>query len=254
MMNDHPAGADVLALNQPTRTQNHQPNVGTGERLGSLAAGAGLALFGLSRKSLGGLALSLTGAALVNRGWTGYCRVYEQLGLNSAVPRHAERGVRAGHGRKVTHTVQINRDPQELYEYWRQLENLPQIFRHLKAVHAVDNRRSHWTAYAPAGKELSWNAEIITDTPGEIIAWESTEGSEVDTAGSVRFHATEHGAGTELRISLKYDPPGGHIVDRIAHLLGQGMSDLLEEDLKIFKQKMETGEITTNSLSPVSPR
>lgn len=253
-MNESVTRSDSLIVNPQTGSRSHPPNVGMGERMGSLFVGAGLVLSGLSRRSPGGLVASVAGAALIGRGWTGYCRMYDYLGLNSAVPRHAGTGVRAQHGRKVTHTLQVNRDRQELYQYWRRLEHLPEIFQHLKSVEAIDERRSLWTAYAPGGRELSWEAQIITDTPGEIIAWESLEGSEVDTAGSVRFSTSENGKGTDLRISLKYDPPGGLIVDRIAHLLRHGLGDLLEEDLRLFKQKMETGETATNSMWPAQAR
>ncbi|MEX0727631.1 MAG: SRPBCC family protein [Planctomycetaceae bacterium] len=231
--------------------KQHHPaaaNVGGVERLVSLAAGAWLAVHGLSRMSLSGVALSLAGAALVQRGWTGHCSVYGLIGMNTAVPRHADVGVRAQHGNKVTQSVTINRDAKSLYDYWRNLENLPKILKHVKSVETIDEKRSRWTALGPGDREFQWEAEIITDRPGEIIAWQSLPGSDVDTAGSVRFQSWDAGKGTELRVSLKYDPPGGFVADKVAHLFRYGLADLLDEDLRRFKQQIETGEIATNAL------
>ena len=56
-------------------------NVGTTERLISLASGVAIAWYGLSRRSLGGYALAAIGGALAYRGATGYCSVYQTLGV-----------------------------------------------------------------------------------------------------------------------------------------------------------------------------
>ncbi|MEX0702003.1 MAG: SRPBCC family protein [Planctomycetales bacterium] len=233
----------------------HQPesravNVGDSERLWSLAAGGGLLVYGLFGRSLKSLAALAAGGALIHRGWSGRCMVYEQLGLNTAVEHHGRIGVRAQHGRKVTLSLHVDREPRELYDFWRRLENLPRVMRHLESVSKIDEDRSHWVARAPLGYTLEWDAEIITDGPGEIIAWRSLPGSQVDTAGSVRFERPAFGEGCELSLSLKYDPPGGKVVAALADLLGQGLEQELLEDLREFKQMMEAGEIATASPRP----
>ena len=87
----------------------------------------------------------------------------------------------------VGHAITINRPPEELYRYWRRLENLPQFMRHLEAVIVVDDRRSHWFAKAPGGRSVEWHAEITEDRPNELIAWRSLPGSDVMNRGTVRF-------------------------------------------------------------------
>jgi len=123
--------------------------------------------------------------------------------------------------------------------------------QHLVSVTIVDEKRSQWVASAPLGKTLQWEAEIITDKPGEVIAWQSLPGSQVDTAGSVHFKDSSTGAGTELVVSIMYNPPGGRIVTQIAHLLGQDLQAELNQDLRGFKQILEAGEIATNAMAPV---
>lgn len=237
-----------MSVYEHEHRQSEVHNVSDYERIASLAVGSCMALYGLKKMSIPGALMSLAGAALVQRGWTGFCSLYDAIGMNTAAPRHADVGVRAQRGKKVTQSVTINRDATELYNYWRDIENLPKVFQHLKSVEKIDDRRSRWTAYGPGGQELQWEAEIITDQAGDVIAWQSLPNSDVDTAGSVHFQSQPAGGGTELRVSLKYDPPGGYVADRAAHLFGQGLSDMLDEDLRRFKQQIETGEIATNAI------
>ena len=59
--------------------------------------------------------------------------------------------------------------------------------QHLESVQVVDDKRSHWVAKAPAGRKVEWDAEIINEIPGELIAWRTLPGSDVISAGSVHF-------------------------------------------------------------------
>ncbi|MEX0717223.1 MAG: SRPBCC family protein [Planctomycetaceae bacterium] len=232
------------------RPESGRANVGDEERLGSLVVGGGLLLYGLLGRSLKSFLALAAGGALIHRGWTGRCKLYESLGMDTASAHH-DSGVRAQRGRKVTWSLHINRDSREVYDYWRNLQNLPRVMRHLESVMAIDGDRSHWIAKAPLGHTLEWDAEIITDEPGRIIAWQSLPDSEVDTAGSVRFETPAFGEGCELSLSLKYDPPGGKAVAALAHLVGQGLEQDLREDLRKFKQVMEAGEVTSAATRPL---
>lgn len=215
------------------------PNVGDEGRVVSLMTGLGFTLYGLHRGSWLGAASFLIGASLLHRGWTGYCALYKQLGIDSTDNQRARPGVRAQQGRKIVAKIEVNRDRRDVYDFWRNFQNLPRVMRHLKSVTPIDETRSRWTAHAPLGQTLSWEADIINEHPGELIAWQSVPGSQVDTAGSVRLSASPSGMGTEVTVTLKYDPPGGHFVDRLAHLLGQALEDDLKEDLQAFKQALE---------------
>ena len=224
----------------------HEPhtrdqNVGQMERWVSMLAGGGLVAFGLARGRLGGLLSAIAGAALIQRGVTGRCRVYEALGYNTDVEHH-DFGVKAGHGKKIVRSLHINRDREALYDFWRNLENLPLVMRHLESVTPSGEETSHWVARGPLNARLEWDAEIKTDRRPEIIAWQSLPGSQVATAGSVRFDAATTGQGTVVTVTLKYDPPGGKVAAEAAHLLGQGLEQELDEDLQGFKNLAESGE------------
>ena len=66
------------------RSAHATVNVGDMERQASLIGGGVLAVCGLLRGSMSGLALAALGGALIWRGHTGHCEMYHALGVNSA--------------------------------------------------------------------------------------------------------------------------------------------------------------------------
>lgn len=220
------------------------PNISAREQKLSLAGGAGLALWGVARGKLSGLLLVGTGAALFYRGYKRHCHLYDALGVSTA-EQGAGTAVPARQGARVDHSVVIQRPVEELYSRWRDLKNLPKLMRHLKRVEPLDNGRSRWTAEGPFGKQVEWEAEIITERENELIAWRSVEGSQMETAGSVHFKALPHDRGAAVRVELKYNPPGGKVTAALASLLGGGMEQQIVEDMQRFKSEMEAGEAPT---------
>jgi len=218
-----------------------RPNVGSVERLASLVTGGLLAAGGLNARDPICQALALGfGGALLLRGATGYCGMYAAAGLDTANEEGPATAVRAGHGFKFEESITIARPASELYAFWRNFEQLPRFMNHLKKVTSVGGNRTHWVAEGPMGVYAEWDAEVINDRPNELIAWKSVEGSRVDTAGSVHFVPTRNGHGTEVRVSLKYDPPGGKTGARLAWLAGYDAETMVREDLERFRQLMET--------------
>ena len=220
-------------------------NVPQPERIGSLAAGAGLAAYGLSRRSLGGVLLALLGGALIKRGVTGHCEMYAAMGVNSR-QLNTERGVPGNKGIKVVKSITVARPPQEVYRYWRKLENLSSFMNHVKSVTEIDERRSTWVVEGPMGTDLEWTAQILTDREGELISWESLPGAEVQNAGSVRFEGAGEGR-TEVRVSLQYQPPAGMLGAAVAKLFGEDPEQQLDEDLARFKKLIEADSVPAMS-------
>jgi len=150
----------------------------------------------------------------------------------------------------ITKSITINRSPEELYRFWRNFENLPQFMHHLKEVHVVDEKRSHWVAKAPAGTQVDWEAEITDDRPNELIAWRSTEDADVRNSGVVRFERATGGRGTVVRVELDYRPPAGKVGKVVAKLFGEEPEQQIAGDLHRFKQVMELGEVVRSEGSP----
>src|SRR3954467_9693767 len=148
----------------------------------------------------------------------------------------------------------INADPQKVYAAWRDLERLPSFMYHLKSVTAIDDRRSHWVAKAPAGTSGEWDAEIVEDVPGARIAWRSVEGSTPENAGEVEFRPAPGGRGTEVHVHLTYTPPAGALGAAVAKLFGEEPEQQVHDDVRRFKQLLETGEIARSDGAPLGPR
>jgi uncharacterized membrane protein len=154
-----------------------------------------------------------------------------------------ERGVH------VREQITVRRSPQEIYSFWRNFENLPRFMAHLEAVRVIDERRSHWTAKAPAGARVEWEAEIVEDRPDELIAWRALPQSDVPNEGSVRFVPAPGDQGTEIHVELRYEPPGGKLGAIAAKLFGEEPKQQVKGDLRRFKQVMEAGEVVHSDAS-----
>jgi uncharacterized membrane protein len=140
-------------------------------------------------------------------------------------------------------SITVRRPVEEVYAFWRDFQNLPTFMRHLESVTVTGEGRSHWVALAPAGKRVEWDAEIVEDRPNELISWRSLPGADVTNRGTVRFQPAPGGRGTELRVTLEYDPPFGKLGSKIAMLWREEPGQQVHDDLRHFKQVMETGEI-----------
>jgi uncharacterized membrane protein len=150
---------------------------------------------------------------------------------------------------RVTKAITVNRSPAEVYAYWHDFENLPRFMRHLESVRAAGPRRSHWVAKGPAGATVEWDAEIVEDRQNELIGWRSLKGADVDNRGSVAFRPAPRGQGTEVTVQMQYDPPAGGVGEALAMLFGEQPEQQLQEDLRRFKQVIETGEIARSRAS-----
>jgi uncharacterized membrane protein len=144
---------------------------------------------------------------------------------------------------RTKRSITVQRPVDEVYSFWHDFQNLPQFMRHLESVRMTGDRRSHWVAKAPAGKTVEWDAETTEDRTNEVIAWRSLPGSKVYNAGEVRFSAAPGDRGTELRVTLDYDPPFGKLGSKLAMLWREEPGQQIADDLRHFKQVMETGEI-----------
>lgn len=215
-------------------------NVSDWERVASVAAGAALLYLATRQRPANRLATS-TGLGLVARGIGGYCPVNAAVGRNSdrADTKSALSGARGVH---VYESITINRPAPELFRFWRDFSNLPRFMEHLDHVQVLSSTRSVWTAKAPAGMRVRWEADVINEIDGELIGWQSTENADVATAGSVRF-VPAPGGGTEIIVHLQYEPPAGKLGSFVASLFGEEPSQQIRADLRRLKTILETGEV-----------
>jgi uncharacterized membrane protein len=224
-------------------------NVGRVERVLSMVAGGALAAYAIKKRSIPGGTAALAGAALLYRGATGHCDLYQALGINRADRQGT--GTRADQGSDtrqqlggtagilVDESITINKPVAEVYRFWRNFENLPKFMKHLDSVATREAGVTHWVACGPAGMKVEWDARIINEIDNKLIGWQSLEGSMISTAGSVNFSETEYG--TDVCVRLQYNPPAGKLGAAVASLFGEEPNVQINEDLHRFKQLMETG-------------
>jgi uncharacterized membrane protein len=218
-------------------------NISDVEKWASLAAGAGLAVYGLTRLKRNGWLYAGLGGLLLRRGITQHSDLYEALGWNTAAnPGDTRAALGGSRGVNVLESVTINHSIEELYRFWRNLENLPQFMRHLESVEKITDTISHWRAKGPAGLSVEWDAEIYNEVPNKLIAWRSLEGSDVVSAGSVNFDRAGDGQATRVTVHLQYSPPMGKVGAAVARLFGADAETEIRQDLQRFKQMVETGQ------------
>jgi uncharacterized membrane protein len=158
----------------------------------------------------------------------------------------AERGPKAI---EVRRTVTIAKPPAEIYAFWRNLENLPRFMTYLDSVRVLGDGRSAWKAKGPAGSQYEWMAEITEDRAGELISWRSLPPSDAFNTGTVAFLPAPGNRGTEVHVTLRYEPPAGAVGAAIAKLFGKEPGQQVLSDLRRLKQVLETGEVMHSDAS-----
>jgi uncharacterized membrane protein len=147
----------------------------------------------------------------------------------------------------VGRTVTIAKPRAELFAFWRDFSNLSAFMANLDKVEPVsgDPDLSTWHIRGPAGTVFAVKTRIAREVDGELIAWRSTEDSDVDTEGRVTFEDAPGDRGTRVSLIIAYKPRGGKIGDVLATLVGRSPEMQARHDLKRLKMLMETGEIAT---------
>jgi uncharacterized membrane protein len=235
---------------------NMNTNVSPVERFVSATAGGALLAYGLKRGGGLGTVFSLLGGSLAFRGTTGHCHVYEAMGVDTnqggeTAPRNFksgksktyENGLLSGKVH-VSKSLTIDKSPAELYSFWRNFENLPQFMEHLESVKTTGEKTSHWKAKAPLGQSVEWDAETTSDQENVRIGWRSLEGADIPNSGVVEFLPTAN-RGTEVKVTMTYEAPGGALGAMFAKLFGEEPSQQVYGDLYRFKSLMESGEVIT---------
>jgi uncharacterized membrane protein len=150
--------------------------------------------------------------------------------------------------------IVVGKSPQECYAFWRDFSNLPRFIPMLETVTMKDHRTSHWVVQMPGGGKLEWDAQITEDREGERIAWHSLPGSTMKHAGTVRFEPAPGGRGCIVRALVHFQPPLGLTGRSFAKAVGRDPTGHGRENLRRFKQLIETGEIPTTRAQPSGRR
>jgi len=206
-------------------------NVSTLERILMVTSGAYLLYNGLSKQNKS-IAKAGTGGAMLLRGISGYCPIYDAAG-------HLMNDKASNVNIRINSV--INKPVSEVYAFWRNLENLPKFMNHLDSVRSVSSTISEWTAKGPAGiGKISWNAEIVRDEKEQLLSWNSIEGSTIKNAGKVTFKSK--GNATEIDVTISYHAPLGVAGESAAKLLNPYFEKMVKDDISNLKLYLESGQ------------
>ncbi|HEX7044064.1 MAG TPA: SRPBCC family protein [Burkholderiales bacterium] len=234
---------ETAAPERALRTGGGPPtNIGTTERTLSMVGGGLLVVQGLRRRSwLTALPLIGLGGALAWRGATGRSKVYRRMGV-----RRAEEPV------TLAQTVTVNRPPEDVYRFWRQLENLPKFMRHIARAEQLSATRSRWSVQAGVlGRAVEWESEIVEDRPNELIRWRTLPDGAVQHSGEVRFVPAPGNRGTEVHVRIEYRPAYGTAIAALTYPMNK---QTLREEVRRLKQVLEAGEVPTVKGQPSGRR
>lgn len=208
-------------------------NVGKTERIIMVAAGAYLLYRALkkdhskTKKVMEGV----TAGTMLFRGISGYCPAYDLMD---------KKGMLKGSDVAITTSLTVNKPAEEVYNAWRQLENLPRFMKHLHSVEE-NGETSKWKANIPGGiGTIGWKAQILTDKPNELLSWQSLADSTIHNAGRVTF--SSNGNSTNIEVSIAYHAPFGKAGEAAAKLLTPVFENMLQKDIEGFKAYIEGGE------------
>ena len=145
--------------------------------------------------------------------------------------------------------ITVNRPVAEVFAFWHDVQNLPRFLEQLLSVHDLGSGRSRWRQADGTGAEIEFDVELTAQEINERVAWRSLEGSEIESSGEVTFTAAPGGRGTEVRAAV-HQPKGGGLAAAAAALLDADGGQQVRDDLRRFKQLLETGEVVRSEASP----
>lgn len=212
------------------------------DRWGYVAAGMALLAWALRRRGVLGGGAGGVAAWLMYQAYTGNNPMFEPLDIRvNRRPSEAD----AKETIVIDDALTIGKPREEVYRFWRDLENLPRFAPWIRQVQVLDERRSHWEVEGPHGGSVQWESEITHDMPNEEIAWRTTANRSITNFGSVSFRDAPAGRGTIVRVHLEYVSPAGSFGAAVARLIGRAPQSMVEQSLRSLKQLLEVGEVAT---------
>ncbi|MFP5439794.1 MAG: SRPBCC family protein [Bacteroidia bacterium] len=207
-------------------------NISTTERILMIAAGGYLLYRAIKKDDKAKVTEAISGGTMLLRGLSGYCPAYDAMEHSKAFK---------GKNVNIRTSFTVNKPVDEVYNAWRNLEQLPQFMTHLESVTAIDDFKSEWVAKINGipGASVKWRAEILMDEPNEILSWHSLPESGIDNAGKIRF--TDNGDSTDVDVTISYHAPLGKAGEAIGSYLTPVFERLIKKDIEGFKTYIENG-------------
>jgi uncharacterized membrane protein len=216
----HPTRESVAKMPLRTAFQSETPALTMAKRLTLSIGGATLAAFAFRNKGLRRLIYAGAAADLIRRG------------LRDG-PDASEISAAA--------IATIKGDPGLIYRLWRDVEAAPKYVPHVRTVRPVDDRTSAWAVAFRDRSVAEVKVKIVSDTPGERVAWVLAPNPFCAARGETTFLASDVPLSTEIRTHVTVSHPGALPSSFTSILLRRNLNQVLRS----FKQLIETGEVAT---------
>ena len=137
----------------------------------------------------------------------------------------------------ITGSIEVEAPVAQVYEYWRNLENLPSFMKNIEEVRSTGPDTTHWVVKGPLGYRAEFDARTTQDEQNSAIGWNTVDG-DVQTSGQVRFQEMTPNR-TKVEVQMKFaNPPGGKAGEAVSRLTS-GPKAIMLQDLKNFKDILE---------------
>lgn len=194
------------------------------ERAVAAGGGAFLTMVGMAKGGFSGFLMSTIGGALALTGFTGVNPIYTE-------EKHK------GNKAIIRQSVLVFKDRETVYNYWRNLQNLPKVMKHVKKIDEHDEVYSRWHVEL-SGIKAQWDAEIVYDVENWRISWNSLPESKIQNIGKVEFEDTGDGY-TLVNVLISYKPSVGAVGTKIASALKPVFEQQVREDIMKWKDVIE---------------
>jgi uncharacterized protein YndB with AHSA1/START domain len=134
--------------------------------------------------------------------------------------------------------IEVNAPVEVVFDLYSDFESFPRWMKSVREVRRTGRRYTHWTADAPFGMDVEWEAETTRFEPNRKIAWRSVRG-DIQMEGEVTFQETRRGT-TLMRVRVGYDPPAGRLGSLFARLFGGNPEQQMDEELHNFARMAES--------------
>ncbi|MEA2356862.1 MAG: hypothetical protein QOI62_122 [Solirubrobacteraceae bacterium] len=132
---------------------------------------------------------------------------------------------REGHPMKAKASITVGKPRDEAQRRWREFEQQPGDASRLGPI------------------------EVLEETPGRV-RWRTIGDAEAKASGVAVFTDAPGDRGTEIHLELEYEVPGGAVGAALKKVTGDDPLQLAKDDLRRFKQLVETGEIARSDGAP----